>query len=230
MLAIMIRYERAPPATTPTTLASVFAGLSFIRRRRAVLGAITLDMVAVLLGGAAALLPIYAKEVLETGPWGLGILRSAPAVGALGMALYLTRYPLQRHAGRTMFIAIALFGLATIGFGLSRWLPLSLLFLATLGAADMINVVIRMSLIQLSTPDDMRGRVGAVNSVFIGSSNQLGEFESGLVAAWLGAVASVILGGIGTLVAVGLALRAFPELAKVDRLDAIRPTEIGVKQ
>jgi predicted MFS family arabinose efflux permease len=120
--------------------------------------------------------------------------------------------------------------LPTIGFGLSRWLPLSLLFLATLGAADMINVVIRMSLIQLSTPDDMRGRVGAVNSVFIGSSNQLGEFESGLVAAWLGAVASVILGGIGTLVAVVLALRAFPELAKVDRLDTIRPTEIGVKQ
>jgi hypothetical protein len=121
------RYERRPPPTTPTTLASVFAGLSFIRRRPAVLGAITLDMVAVLLGGAAALLPIYAKEVLETGPWGLGILRSAPAVGALGMALYLARHPLQRHAGRTMFIAIALFGLATIGFGLSRWLPLSLL-------------------------------------------------------------------------------------------------------
>jgi len=229
-LAIMIRYERPPPANTPTTLASVFAGLSFIRGRRAVLGAITLDMVAVLLGGAAALLPIYAKEVLETGPWGLGILRSAPAAGALAMALYLARHPLQRHAGRTMFVAIAVFGVATIGFGLSRWLPLSLLFLATLGAADMINVVIRMSLIQLSTPDDMRGRVGAVNSVFIGSSNQLGEFESGLVAEWLGAVASVILGGIGTLVAVALALRAFPELAKVDRLDTIRPTEIGAKQ
>jgi MFS family permease len=230
ILTIMIHYERPVPPTTPTTLASVFAGLSFIRRRRAVLGAIMLDMVAVLLGGAAALLPIYAKEVLGTGPWGLGILRSAPAVGALGMALYLARHPLQRHAGRTMFIAIAVFGLATIGFGLSRWLPLSLLFLIALGGADMINVVIRMSLIQLSTPDEMRGRVGAVNSVFIGSSNQLGEFESGLVAAWLGAVASVVLGGIGTLVAVALSLRAFPELAKVDRLDLIRPTETGVKQ
>ena len=222
-LTMMIRYERPMPPNTPTTLASVFAGLSFIRSRRAVLGAITLDMVAVLLGGAAALLPIYAKEILETGPWGLGILRSAPAVGALGMALYLARHPLQRHAGRAMFIAIAVFGLATIGFGLSRWLPLSLLFLVTLGAADMINVVIRLSLIQLSTPDDMRGRVGAVNSVFIGTSNQLGEFESGLVAAWLGAVSSVVLGGIGTLVAVALSRRAFPELAKVDRLDSIRP-------
>jgi MFS family permease len=224
-LSIMIRYERPITANPPTTVASVFAGLSFIRSRQAVLGAITLDMVAVLLGGAAALLPIYAKEVFETGPWGLGILRSAPAVGALGMALYLARHPLQRHAGRTMFIAIAVFGLATIGFGLSRWLPLSLLFLVILGAADMINVVIRLSLIQLSTPDEMRGRVGAVNAVFIGTSNQLGEFESGLVAAWLGAVASVVLGGIGTLVAVGFSLRAFPELAKVDRLDSIRPVE-----
>jgi MFS family permease len=201
----------------------VFAGLSFIRRRQAVLGAITLDMVAVLLGGAAALMPIFAKDVFETGPWGLGILRSAPAVGALATALYLARHPLQRHAGRTMFIAIAVFGLATIGFGLSRWLPLSLLLLVTLGAADMINVVIRSSLIQLSTPDDMRGRVGAVNALFIGTSNQLGEFESGLVAAWLGAVSSVVLGGIGTLVAVVLAWRAFPGLAKVDRLDSIRP-------
>ena len=230
ILTIMIRYERPVPPNTPTTLDSVFAGLSFIRRRRAMLGAIMLDMVAVLVGGAAALSPIYAKEVLGTGPWGLGILRSAPALGALATALYLARHPLRRHAGRTMFVAIAVFGLATIGFGLSRWLPLSLLFLIALGGADMVNVVIRMSLIQLSTPDEMRGRVGAVNSVFIGSSNQLGEFESGLVAAWLGAVASVVLGGIGTLVAVVLALRMFPELAKVDRLDSIRPTETGVKQ
>jgi MFS family permease len=190
-----------------------------------VLGAITLDMVAVLLGGAAALLPIYAKEVFETGPWGLGILRSAPAVGALSMALYLARHPLQRHAGRTMFVAVAAFGVATIGFGLSRWLPLSLLFLVAMGAADMINVVVRSTLIQLSTPDNMRGRVGAVNAMFIGTSNQLGEFESGLVAAWVGAVASVVLGGIGTLVSVALALRAFPELARIDRLDSIRPPE-----
>ena len=222
-LSILIRYERPPQPSTPTTLASVFAGLSFIRTRQAVLGAITLDMVAVLLGGATALLPIFAKEVFQTGPWGLGILRSAPAVGALATALYLARHPLKRHAGRTMYIAIAVFGIATIGFGLSRWLPLSLLLLVVLGAADMINVVIRSSLIQLSTPDDMRGRVGAVNALFIGTSNQLGEFESGLVAAWIGAVGSVVVGGIGTLVAVGLSWRAFPKLAKVDRLDSIRP-------
>jgi MFS family permease len=150
-------------------------------------------MVAVLLGGATALLPIYAKEVFGTGPWGLGLLRSAPALGALTTALYLARHPLQRHAGRTMFIAVAIFGVATVGFGLSRWLPLSLLFLVTLGAADMVSVVVRSSLIQLSTPDHMRGRVGAVNAMFIGTSNQLGEFESGVTAAWFGAVASVVL-------------------------------------
>ena len=221
-LSLMIRYERPLPVRAPTTLASVFAGLSFIRRRQAVLGAIALDMVAVLLGGATALLPIYAKEVFGTGPWGLGLLRSAPAVGALAMALYLARHPLQRHAGRTMLLAVAIFGVATVGFGLSRSLPLSLLFLVTLGAADMISVVVRSSLIQLSTPDNMRGRVGAVNAMFIGTSNQLGEFESGLVAAWFGVVVSVVSGGVGTLLAVALSLRAFPELARVDRLDSIR--------
>ena len=198
-LFLLIRYERPPAVRAPTTLASVFAGLSFIRSRQAVLGAITLDMVAVLLGGAAALLPIYAKEIFGTGPWGLGILRSAPAVGALSMALYLSRHPLQRHAGRSMFVAVEAFGVATIGFGLSRWLPLSLLFLVAMGAADMVSVVVRSSLIQLSTPDNMRGRVGAVNSLFIGTSNQLGEIESGLTAAWFGVVASVVVGGIGTL-------------------------------
>jgi MFS family permease len=224
-LSMLIRYERPVAANPPATLQSVFAGLSFIRKREAVLGAITLDMIAVLLGGAAALFPIYAKEVLATGPWGLGILRSAPAVGALAIALYLARHPLRRHAGRTMFIAIAVFGVATIGFGLSRWLPLSLVFLVIMGAADMINVVIRSSLIQLSTPDHMRGRVGAVNALFIGTSNQLGEFESGVVAAWLGAVTSVVVGGIGTLVAVAVSLRVFTELANVDRLDSIRPVE-----
>ncbi len=219
----MIRYERPLTPRAPVTLASVFAGLSFIRRRQALLGAITLDMVAVLLGGATALLPIYAKEVFGTGPWGLGLLRSAPALGALTMAVYLARHPLQRHAGRTMFIAVAVFGVATVAFGLSRWLPLSLLFLVILGAADMISVVVRSSLIQLSTPDHMRGRVGAVNAMFIGTSNQLGEFESGVTAAWFGAVASVVLGGIGTLLAVAIAVRAFPQLAKIDRLDTIRP-------
>ena len=190
--------------------------MSFIRSRQALLGAITLDMVAVLLGGATALLPIFAKEIFGTGPWGLGLLRSAPALGALTMALYLARHPLQRHAGRTMFIAVAIFGAATVGFGLSRWLPLSLLLLVTMGAADMVSVVVRSSLIQLSTPDHMRGRVGAVNAMFIGTSNQLGEFESGFTAAWFGAVASVVLGGVGTLLAVAFSLRAFPA-ARADR-------------
>jgi len=219
-LVSMIRYERPLTPRTPVTLNSVFAGLSFIRSRQALLGAITLDMVAVLLGGATALLPIYAKEVFGTGPWGLGLLRSAPAVGALTMALYLARHPLQRHAGRTMFIAVAIFGVATIGFGLSRWSPLSLLYLVTLGAADMVSVVVRSSLIQLSTPDHMRGRVGAVNAMFIGTSNQLGEFESGVTAAWFGTVASVVIGGLGTLIVVGLWMRAFPALLAVDRVDA----------
>jgi MFS family permease len=219
----MVDYERPPRVVEPLTLRSALAGLSFIRSRQAMLGAITLDMVAVLLGGATALLPIFAKEILDTGPWGLGLLRSAPAVGALSMALYLARHPLRRRVGRTMFIAVAVFGLATIGFGLSRSFPLSLALLVVLGASDMISVVIRSSLIQLSTPDDMRGRVGAVNALFIGTSNQLGEFESGVAAAWLGVVPSVILGGVGTLVAVALATRAFPQLAKIDRLESIRP-------
>ena len=226
ILVGMIRYERKVSIRTPVTLSSVFAGLSFIRSRQALLGAITLDMVAVLLGGAAALLPIYAKEVFETGPWGLGILRSAPALGALTTALYLARHPLQRKAGRTMFIAVAIFGVATIGFGLSRWLPLSLLLLVVLGAADMVSVVVRSSLIQLTTPDHMRGRVAAVNSMFIGTSNQLGEFESGVTAAWFGVVASVVLGGVGTLAAVALALRAFPQLVRIDRLDTLRPQQL----
>jgi MFS family permease len=220
-----IRYERKVPVRAAATLASVFAGLSFIRSRQALLGAITLDMVAVLLGGATALLPIFAKEIFGTGPWGLGILRSAPALGALTMALYLARHPLQRYAGRTMFIAVAIFGAATVGFGLSHWLPLSLLLLVAMGAADMVSVVVRSSLIQLTTPDHMRGRVGAVNSMFIGTSNQLGEFESGLTASWFGVVAAVVLGGVGTLLAVAISLRAFPQLAQVDRLDTIRPSQ-----
>jgi MFS family permease len=139
------------------------------------------------------------------------------------MALYLARHPLQRHAGRTMFIAVGIFGAATVGFGLSHWLPVSLLLLVTMGAADMVSVVVRMSLIQLGTPDHMRGRVGAVNAMFIGTSNQLGEFESGVTAAWFGTVASVVLGGVGTLLAVAFSLRLFPELARIDRLDTIRP-------
>ncbi|MEO8344518.1 MAG: MFS transporter [Betaproteobacteria bacterium] len=217
-----IRYERVVPPREPATLKSVFAGLSFIRSRQAIMGAITLDMVAVLLGGVTALLPIYAKDILHTGPWGLGVLRSAPAIGALTVALYLSRHPLKRHAGRTMFAAVAVFGVMTIVFGLSRWFPLSLVALAFLGASDMISVVVRSSLIQLGTPDAMRGRVSAVNAMFIGTSNQLGEFESGVTAAWLGTVPAVVLGGVGTLLAVGLGMRLFPQLARVDRLESMR--------
>ena len=221
-LTSRIRHERSVPKREPATLRSVFAGLSFIRSREALLGAITLDMVAVLLGGVTALLPIYAKDILHTGPWGLGMLRSAPAVGALAMALMLARRPLQRHAGRTMFAAVALFGAVTIVFGLSRWFPLSFAALVVLGASDMISVVVRASLIQLGTPDAMRGRVSAVNAMFIGTSNQLGEFESGVTAAWLGTVPSVVVGGIGTIVAVVLGLRLFPQLARIDRLESVR--------
>jgi hypothetical protein len=219
-----IRHEHVPRKREPVTLQSVFAGLTFIRGRQAMMGAVTLDMVAVLLGGATALLPVYARDILHIGPWGLGLLRSATAVGALTMALYLARRPLQRHAGRTMLIAVAVFGVATVVFGLSRSFALSFAALLVLGASDMISVVVRASLIQLSTPDAMRGRVAAVNAMFIGTSNQLGEFESGATAALLGTVPSVVVGGIGTLLVVLLSVRLFPQLARVDRLDSLRPT------
>jgi len=172
----------------------------------------------VLLGGAAALMPIYARDILFTGPWGLGLLRSAPAVGALTTAFWLAHHPLQRHAGRTMLIAVALFGVGTIAFGLSRSFALSLGTLALMGAADMFSVVVRQSLVQLGTPDAMRGRVSAVNSMFIGASNQLGEFESGVTAAWFGTVPAVVLGGVGTLMVVVLWWKLFPQLAAVDEL------------
>ena len=202
----------------PVTLDSLFAGVRFIRGHPVMLGAISLDLFAVLLGGATALLPIYAKDILHVGPTGLGMLRAAPAVGALAMSLFLARHPLQRQVGWTMFAAVAIFGGATIVFALSSSFPLSLALLALLGASDMVSVVIRSSLVQLQTPDAMRGRVGAVNSVFIGSSNQLGEFESGLTAAWFGVVPSVVIGGVGTLIVVLLWIRLFPGLARTDRL------------
>ena len=173
-----------------------------------------------------ALLPIYAKDILHVGPSGLGMLRTAPALGALAMSLFLARHPLQRQVGRTMLAAVALFGGATIVFALSSSFPLSLASLALLGASDMVSVVIRSSLVQLQTPDAMRGRVGAVNSVFIGSSNQLGEFESGLTAAWFGVVPSVVIGGVGTLVVVLLWIRFFPGLTRTDRLVSGRTKQV----
>ena len=215
-----IRAGRATRGRKPVSLNSLFAGIRFIRGDPVILGAISLDLFAVLLGGATALLPIYAKDILHVGPSGLGMLRAAPALGALAMSLFLARHPLRRQVGRTMFAAVALFGGATIVFALSSSFPLSLASLALLGASDRVSVVIRSSLIQLETPDAMRGRVGAVNSVFIGSSNQLGEFESGLTAAWFGVTPSVVIGGVGTLIVVLLWIRLFPGLARTDRLVA----------
>ena len=208
------------PAQRAATLASVFAGVAFVWRRQVLMGAISLDLFAVLLGGATALLPIYARDILHTGPRGLGLLRAAPAVGALLMTLVLVRFPLQRHAGYKLLGAVGVFGLATLVFGVSTHFGLSMLALAVTGAADSISVVTRQTLMQLDTPDEMRGRVSAVNSIFIGASNQLGEFESGATAALWGPVGSVVVGGLGTLVIALAWLRLFPDLAKRDRLSA----------
>jgi MFS family permease len=218
VLVARLRYLQPAREREPVTLATVFAGVNFIWRRKPVLGAISLDLFAVLLGGAVALLPIYAKDILHTGAWGMGLLRSAPAVGALLTSIWLTRQPIERHVGRTLLVAVAAFGLCMVVFGISRSFTVSLIALAISGGADMVNVVIRQTLVQLETPDDMRGRVSAVSSIFIGASNQLGEFESGATAALLGPVGSVVLGGAGTI-AVALAwFKLFPSLARRDRI------------
>lgn len=201
-----------------TDWATLLAGFAFIRSRPVILGAISLDLFAVLLGGATALLPIFARDILAVGPTGLGILRSMPAAGALTMAAWLAWRPLGRGVGRRMFQAVAVFGLATIAFGLSTSFLLSLACLFLLGAADMVSVVIRQTLVQAETPDAMRGRVSAVNAVFIGASNELGEFESGTVAALIGTVPCVVLGGAGTLLVAALWSRWFPALRERDRL------------
>lgn len=202
----------------PASLESLLAGIRFIRSRPDILGAISLDLFAVLLGGATALLPVFAKDILLTGPWGLGLLRSAPAVGALAMSFWLARFPIERNVGRIMFTSVGVFGVATIAFGLSTSFWFSLAVLAVLGAADMISMVIRGAFVQLHTPDEMRGRVSAVNGLFVGASNQLGEFESGVTAAWFGTVPAVVMGGVGTLLITGLWIRLFPTLANRDRL------------
>jgi MFS family permease len=201
-------------------LDGLLSGLRFVFSRPPILGAISLDLFAVLFGGATALLPIYARDILHTGPWGLGLLRSAPAVGAAVVAFVLAHRPLARRAGARMFLCVALFGVMTVVFGLSRSFFLSLAALALLGAADMVSVVVRQTLVQINTPDENRGRVSAVNSIFIGASNQLGEFESGVTAAWLGAVPAAVLGGVGTLVVVAVWALLFPSLRRADRLDA----------
>ncbi len=218
LMVSRLRYVQEPVRRVPASFATLFAGVRFIRARPDVLGVISLDLFAVLLGGATALLPIFAKDILHTGPWGLGLLRGAPAVGALLMGFWLTRHAMERNVGKIMFASVAGFGVATLVFALSTQLWLSLLALFALGAFDMVSMVIRGSLVQLDTPDDMRGRVSAVNSIFINTSNQLGEFESGLLAAWLGAVPAAALGGIGTLVVVALWMKWFPSLRQRQRL------------
>jgi len=206
------------PSTEQTTLASVLAGVQFVWQNKLLLGATSLDLFAVLLGGATALLPIYARDILHTGPEGLGLLRAAPAAGALLMSLLLLRWPIQRKVGTWLLGSVAVFGLATVVFGLSEHFGLSLLALAITGAFDNISVVMRMTLVQLETPNEIRGRVSAVNSIFIGASNQLGEFESGATAALFGAVGSVVLGGVGTLAVAAGWFRLFPALARRDRM------------
>ncbi|NKC30104.1 MFS transporter [Falsiroseomonas selenitidurans] len=213
---------RTPPRVAMrgrVTLENLFSGLTFIWSRPVLLGAVSLDMAAVLLGGAAALLPIYARDILQTGPLGLGMLRAGPAVGALAMSLFLAWRPLGGRAGQKMFAAVIVFGVTVVVFGLSTSLVLSTLALAVMGAADVVSVVVRQSLVQLSTPDEMRGRVAAVNSLFIGTSNQLGEFESGAAAALIGPVPAVVLGGIGTIIVAVLWMRWFPALRDIDRLE-----------
>jgi len=214
---------------------SLLAGLTFIRRRPEVLGALSLDLFAVVLGGSTALLPAYARDVLGVGPAGLGFLRSAPSIGALVTGVVLAYRPLRRGVGRAMFIAVAAFGGATVVFGLSRNFALSLAALAVAGAADTVSVVVRLMLVQLSTPDAMRGRVSGITSIFALSSNQIGEFESGVTAAWLGAIPSVVLGGVGTVLIAALWAWWFPALRRVDRLEVVprdvalaEPTTAGV--
>lgn len=206
--------RRTQRFTQPPSLDSMLAGVRFIWARKPLLGAVSLDLMAVLFGGATALLPIYAKDILHVGPQGLGALRAAPAAGALVASLLLTRFPIRNAVGRWLLLGVAAYGLCMLAFGVSRSFVLSLAVLALSGVADMVSVVVRQTLVQLDTPDDMRGRVGAVNSMFIGASNQLGEFESGATAAWFGPVGSVVLGGVATLLVVAAWWRIFPTLAR----------------
>jgi MFS family permease len=226
-LVTLVRAKGPAANREPPTFASVLAGFEYIRTRRRLLGVITLDLFVVLLGGATALMPIYARDILSVGPIGLGLLRSAPAAGALITSIVLSRHPVERHIGRKMFAVVAIYGVETIIFALSTSFPLSLLVLAMLGASDAVSIVIRFSLVQIETPDDKRGRVSAINYLFVGSSNTLGEFESGTVAAWLGVAPSVLIGGFGSLLIAGIWMLLFPDLRRIDRFEPAdkRPTE-----
>ena len=218
-LAVAIRVVRRVRPREPLTLETVFSGAAFIYGQRVLLGSMSLDLFAVLLGGATALLPVFAKDILKVGPVGLGVLRSAPAIGALATSVFLARYPLEHRLGSTLFRSVIVFGAATVVFALSTDFVLSLVALTILGAADVVSMVIRMSLAQIRTPDAMRGRVSAVHSLFTGTSNQLGAFESGVLAALIGTVLSVLLGGLGTIAVAAIWMRLFPELRRLGRFE-----------
>ncbi|HEX3438529.1 MAG TPA: MFS transporter [Pseudacidobacterium sp.] len=216
MLSLHVRPGRMEHRAISTEV--ILAGIRYVWKTQILLGSISLDLFAVLLGGAVALMPIFAKEILHAGPRGLGLLRAAPAIGALAVSMWLTWRPIQRRAGAKMFVCVGIFGASTVLFGLSKSLPLSLIALFLVGASDMVSVVIRSSVLQLATPTEMRGRVSAVNSLFVGASNELGEFESGLTASWWGAVRAVVIGGIGSLAVTGLWSVFFPNLRRADQL------------
>ncbi|MGB7269605.1 MAG: MFS transporter [Albidovulum sp.] len=218
---LFIRADTTPQRQPGGRIEQIREGLVYVWTNKIIFGAISLDLFAVLLGGATALLPAYAADVLHVGPHGFGLLRSGPAIGATLMAIALARWPLKRHAGRRMFWAVGAFGFATLVFGLSKNMTLSIIALAVLGAADMVSVYVRQTLVQIVTPDHMRGRVSSVSGLFISGSNELGEFESGVAARILGPVGAVVFGGIGTIVVTGLWAKWFPELRRADRLDGI---------
>jgi len=219
-MACAMSIEKVPVIRSkePATLATMFAGFGFMFGKPVVLGAISLDLFAVVLGGATALLPIYARDILHTGPWGLGLLRSSPAVGALIIGAWLARRPLDRNVGRILFVSVAVYGLSIVVFAFSRDFVLSLALLGVSGAADMVSVVVRQTLVQVETPDEMRGRVSAVNATFVSTSNQLGEFRAGTTAALMGPIGAVVFGGVGTLLVVALWMKLFPALFQRDRL------------
>jgi hypothetical protein len=204
-----------------TALERIAEGISYIRRRPIIFGAISLDLFAMFLGGATALLPIYARDILQVGPIGLGFLRTAPSAGAAMVAVVLARHQLQRHAGLWMFVCVAIFGVATVVFGISQNFYLSLLALVVVGGSDMVSVFVRSAMIQLATPDHMRGRVGSLNSLFVGASNELGEFRAGMTAGAVGTGPAVVIGGVGAVLIVGLWMRLFPALRQVDRFSDV---------
>jgi MFS family permease len=220
---VLLPIPAAPAERPKVTWATILAGINFIWHEPAMLGAMSLDMVATLFGGVVALLPIFARDILHIDAWGFGLLRSAPAVGALVVATLLTRLPVTRAAGRIMFVAVAVYGIATIGFGLSDRTTLSLGMLMMVGAGDMLSVVVRQSIMQFATPDEMRGRVFAVNSLFTNCAGQIGMFESGVTADWFGAVGSAVLGGVVVLVVVVLWAWYFPKLRNVERPEELAP-------